>query len=143
MPLFEFPQPVKMTLAAALSQPTRDHRAEKSESFLPKTGYLAVHPPSMRIVSPVIRDAALEARNTTAPATSIGSPMRCNAAMRSIVSEHTITLRKPNEMKRKRHNQAKTREVNQFWSVRRAQKVLIATRAFRSNAEEVEASPIR
>src|ERR1700739_3384970 len=41
----------------------------------------------MRIVSPVIRDAALEARNTTAPATSIGSPMRCNAAMRSITSE--------------------------------------------------------
>ena len=28
----------------------------------------------MRIVSPVIRDAALEARNTTTPATSIGSP---------------------------------------------------------------------
>src|ERR1051326_3511651 len=49
--------------------------------------YRAVHPPSMRIVSPVIRDAALEARNTTAPATSIGSPMRCNAAMRSITSE--------------------------------------------------------
>src|SRR5271167_1643033 len=34
--------------------------------------YLAVHPPSMRIVSPVIRDAAREARNTTTPATSIG-----------------------------------------------------------------------
>ena len=32
--------------------------------------YRAVHPPSMRIVSPVIRLAALEARNTTAPATS-------------------------------------------------------------------------
>ena len=38
--------------------------------------YLAVHPPSMRIVSPVIRDAAREARNTTTPATSIGSPIR-------------------------------------------------------------------
>ena len=38
--------------------------------------YLAVHPPSMRMVSPVIRDAAREARNTTTPATSIGSPIR-------------------------------------------------------------------
>jgi hypothetical protein len=30
----------------------------------------------MRIVSPVISDAAREARNTTRPATSIGSPIR-------------------------------------------------------------------
>lgn len=38
--------------------------------------YLAVQPPSISIVCPVIRDAAGEARNTTAPATSMGSPMR-------------------------------------------------------------------
>src|ERR1700680_3680057 len=55
-------------------------------------GYLAVHPPSMRIVSPVIRDAALEARNTTTPATSIGSPMRCSAAMRLMTSDRTSGL---------------------------------------------------
>jgi hypothetical protein len=54
--------------------------------------YLAVHPPSMRIVSPVIRDAALEARNTTTPATSIGSPIRCSAAIRSITSERNSGL---------------------------------------------------
>ena len=38
--------------------------------------YRAVHPPSINIVSPVISDAAGDARNTTAPATSTGSPMR-------------------------------------------------------------------
>ena len=48
--------------------------------------YRAVHPPSIKIVSPVINDAAGEARNTTAPATSIGSPIRCSAAIRSTVS---------------------------------------------------------
>ncbi len=32
----------------------------------------AVHPPSIKIVCPVINDAADDARNTTAPATSIG-----------------------------------------------------------------------
>src|ERR1035438_2609217 len=40
----------------------------------------------MSMVWPVISDAAGEARNTTAPATSIGSPMRCSAAMRSTTS---------------------------------------------------------
>src|SRR5207249_2565617 len=40
----------------------------------------------MRIVSPVISEAAGEARNTTAPATSIGSPMRCSAAILSRTS---------------------------------------------------------
>src|SRR6266478_3955633 len=40
----------------------------------------------MRIIRPVIRDAAGEARNTTAPATSIGSPMRCKPAICSITS---------------------------------------------------------
>src|SRR5215472_3000905 len=48
--------------------------------------YRAVQPPSIRMVSPVISDAAGEARKTTAPATSIGSPMRCRAAMRSTTS---------------------------------------------------------
>jgi len=38
------------------------------------------------IVSPVISDAAGEARNTTAPATSSGVPIRCSAAMRSSTS---------------------------------------------------------
>src|SRR5882724_8403909 len=51
--------------------------------------YRAVQPPSIRIVWPVINAAELEARNTTAPATSIGSPMRCNAAIRSITSART------------------------------------------------------
>src|SRR5580700_3865493 len=50
------------------------------------SAYRAVHPPSIKIVSPVINDAAEEARNTTAPATSIGSPIRCSAAIRSNVS---------------------------------------------------------
>jgi Bacterial regulatory protein, Fis family len=40
-----------------------------------------------RIVSPVMRDAARDARNTTMPATSIGSPIRCSSGMRSITSE--------------------------------------------------------
>src|SRR6266566_6421324 len=48
--------------------------------------YRAVQPPSIRIVWPVISEAALEAKNTTAPATSIGSPIRCNPAIRSITS---------------------------------------------------------
>src|SRR5688572_16133501 len=46
----------------------------------------AVQPPSMRIVSPVMSEAAGEARNTTTPATSIGSPIRCRAAIRAITS---------------------------------------------------------
>src|SRR5271165_7551365 len=46
----------------------------------------AVQPPSITSVWPVMREAAGEARKTTAPATSIGSPMRCKAAMRSITS---------------------------------------------------------
>src|SRR5689334_11000921 len=48
--------------------------------------YCAVQPPSIRMVSPVMREAAGEARNTTAPATSMGSPMRCSPAMRAITS---------------------------------------------------------
>src|SRR3984893_3154891 len=48
--------------------------------------YLAVQPPSMSRVCPVMSEAADEAKNTTAPATSMGSPMRCNAAMRSTTS---------------------------------------------------------
>jgi hypothetical protein len=52
--------------------------------------YRAVQPPSIRIVSPVISDAAGDARNTTAPATSMGSPMRCSAAMRSTVSTRCL-----------------------------------------------------
>src|SRR5258705_289238 len=46
----------------------------------------AVQPPSMRIVSPVMSEAAGEARNTTTPATSIGSPIRCRAAIRATTS---------------------------------------------------------
>src|ERR1700733_11343828 len=46
----------------------------------------AVQPPSITNVCPVMSEAAGEARKTTAPATSIGSPMRCKAAMRSITS---------------------------------------------------------
>jgi hypothetical protein len=38
------------------------------------------------MVSPVISEAAGDARNTTMPATSMGSPMRCRAAIRSITS---------------------------------------------------------
>src|SRR5947208_7028633 len=34
------------------------------------------HPPSTKITVPVIKDAADEARNTTAPVTSWGMPMR-------------------------------------------------------------------
>ena len=48
--------------------------------------YRAVHPPSMMMVCPVIIDAAGEARNTTAPDTSTGWPIRLSAAMRSITS---------------------------------------------------------
>jgi len=44
----------------------------------------------MSMVWPVISDAAGEARNTTAPATSIGSPMRCSAAMRVLRSNSDI-----------------------------------------------------
>src|SRR6202008_2302829 len=54
--------------------------------------YLAVHPPSINIVSPVIREAACEARNTTAPAPSMGSPKRCRAAMRSTTSARNSGL---------------------------------------------------
>ena len=43
---------------------------------LPRRDYRAVQPPSMTMVWPVISDAAGEARNTTAPDTSIGLPMR-------------------------------------------------------------------
>src|SRR5439155_20459211 len=49
-------------------------------------GQRAVHPPSMSTVSPVMSDAAGEARNTTTPATSTGSPTRCRAAIRSTTS---------------------------------------------------------
>src|SRR6185503_3829103 len=49
-------------------------------------GHRAVQPPSMRTVWPVISDAAGDARKTTAPATSIGSPIRCRPAIRSFVS---------------------------------------------------------
>jgi hypothetical protein len=38
--------------------------------------YRAVQPPSMSKVCPVMSDAAGEARKTTAPATSMGSPIR-------------------------------------------------------------------
>ena len=48
--------------------------------------YLDVQPPSINSVCPVIRAAAGEARNTTAPATSMGSPIRCKAAIRSTTS---------------------------------------------------------
>jgi hypothetical protein len=40
----------------------------------------------MRMVWPVISEAAGEARNTTAPDTSTGLPIRCSAAIRSMVS---------------------------------------------------------
>ena len=38
--------------------------------------YRAVQPPSMSRVCPVMSEAAGEARKTTAPATSMGSPIR-------------------------------------------------------------------
>ena len=50
------------------------------------SSYRAVHPPSITSVCPVINEAAGEARNTTAPDTSTGSPIRCSAAMRSTTS---------------------------------------------------------
>ena len=59
---------------------------ERGAQVRVRSAYRAVHPPSIKIVSPVINDAAGEARNTTAPATSIGSPIRCSAAIRSNVS---------------------------------------------------------
>jgi hypothetical protein len=46
----------------------------------------AVQPPSTSSVTPLTRLAAGEARNTTAPATSTGSPMRWRAAIRSRTS---------------------------------------------------------
>src|SRR5690242_2462359 len=55
-------------------------------TFYERTAYRAVQPPSIISVSPVISDAAGEARKTTAPATSIGSPMRCSPAIRSTTS---------------------------------------------------------
>src|ERR1700726_940227 len=61
-------------------------RGESPTAFHYGANYLAVQPPSMSMVWPVMRDAAGDARNTTAPATSIGSPMRCKPAMRSITS---------------------------------------------------------
>src|SRR5580704_5972705 len=54
--------------------------------FLDAYHQRAVQPPSITRVCPVMREAAGEARKTTAPATSIGSPMRCKAAMRSTTS---------------------------------------------------------
>src|SRR4030081_2970205 len=48
--------------------------------------YRAVHPPSISIVWPVIKDAADEARKITEPVTSAGWPILCKAAMRSITS---------------------------------------------------------
>src|SRR6202041_570674 len=55
-------------------------------AYQQKQAQRAVQPPSMRIVWPVIREAAGEARKTTAPETSTGSPMRWSAAIRSMVS---------------------------------------------------------
>jgi len=46
----------------------------------------AVQPPSTSTVSPVIRDAAGDARNTTTPATSIGLAHAVQAAIRSTTS---------------------------------------------------------
>ena len=43
-----------------------------------RPAYLTVQPPSISSVWPVISDAAGDARKTTAPATSIGSPTRCS-----------------------------------------------------------------
>lgn len=48
--------------------------------------YLAVQPPSTSSVVPVMSEAAGEARKTTAPATSIGSPIRWTPAIRSMTS---------------------------------------------------------
>src|SRR6185437_8599724 len=45
-----------------------------------------VQPPSITSVSPVISAAAGEHRKTAAPATSSGSPIRCNAAILSSTS---------------------------------------------------------
>ena len=89
--------------------------------------YCAVHPPSMRIVSPVTRDAALEARNTTAPATSIGSPMRCNAAMRSITSARNSGFARPPP--RSKYGPAVTRENCQRRQFARASRRFSGRRA--------------
>ncbi len=56
--------------------------------------YCAVHPPSTSSVWPVIIEAAGEARNTTAPATSTGWPTRCSAAMRRSTSARNSGLAK-------------------------------------------------
>src|SRR5258708_23678615 len=48
--------------------------------------HLAVQPPSIIRVVPVMSDAAGDARQPTAPATSIGCPTRCSAAIRSSTS---------------------------------------------------------
>ena len=68
--------------------------------------YRAVQPPSITSVSPVISEAAGEQRNTTAPATSSGSPTRCSAAMRSSTSarvgigERRLRSRRADERRR-------------------------------------------
>src|SRR5215212_699604 len=84
--LFEFSLLILFLLLSDCSLPKQspDHAcvfellARRTESGLHQR---AVQPPSMSSVSPVIREAAGEARNTTALATSIGSPMRPNAIL--------------------------------------------------------------
>jgi hypothetical protein len=55
----------------------------------------SAHPPSTRIVAPIMREAAGEVRKTTAPATSIGSPMRRKGMRARVPQESLVGERGP------------------------------------------------
>src|SRR5271157_278647 len=75
--------------SVGFATPANASAAVKHSAFVSTKQFLfqrAVQPPSINSVCPVIKDAAEEHRNTTAPATSTGSPTRCRAAIRSTTS---------------------------------------------------------
>src|ERR1700740_3420088 len=60
--------------------PTEEGQDGTSRTWADTSDYTAVQPPSIKMVCPVISEAAGEARNITAPVTSTGSASRCSAA---------------------------------------------------------------